>query len=67
MPDHLANALDFAQRARLTRDEGERGRLLALAAKHSEMAIAEAVPFVMAMPKRPAAASVKRAVKRKRG
>jgi hypothetical protein len=24
MPDHLANALDLAQRARLTRDEGER-------------------------------------------
>jgi hypothetical protein len=58
-PDHLANALDFAQRARLTRDEGERVLLLAVAAKHREMAIAEAVPFVMAMPKRAAAASVR--------
>jgi hypothetical protein len=64
MPDHLANALDFAHRAKLTRDEGERARLLVLAAKHREMAIAEAVPFVMAMPKRPTAASIKRAVKR---
>jgi hypothetical protein len=63
MPDHLANALDFAQ-PRLTCDEGERALLLAVAAKHREMAIAEAVPFVMAMPKRPTAASIKRAVKR---
>jgi hypothetical protein len=64
MPDHLANALDFAQRARRTRDEDERARLLAVAAKYREMAIAEAVPFIMAMPKRPTAASIKRTVKR---
>jgi hypothetical protein len=65
-PDHLAAALDFAARARRTWDHGERARLLALSAKHREMAIAEAVAFVMETPKRPAAASVKRAVKRKR-
>jgi hypothetical protein len=35
-------------------------RLLALAAKYREMAIAEAVPFVMEMPKRPTAPSVRR-------
>jgi hypothetical protein len=63
-PDHLATALYFAERAKRTRDEGERAGLLAVAAKHREMAIAEAVPFVMAMPKRPTAASIKRAVKR---
>jgi hypothetical protein len=60
-PDHLATALDFAARAWRTRDEGERARLLALSAKHREMAIAEAVAFAMGTPKRPAAASVKRA------
>jgi hypothetical protein len=64
-PNHLVTALDFAARAWRARDEGERARLLALAAKHREMAVAEAVAFAMETPKRPAA-SVKRAVKRKR-
>jgi hypothetical protein len=40
---------------------------MALAAKYREMAIAEAAGFVMAMPKRPAASSVRhRASIRKR-
>jgi hypothetical protein len=59
-PDHLATAMDFAARAKRTRDERERARLLALAAKYREMAIGEATAFVMAMPKRTAAASVRR-------
>ena len=66
-PDHLAAALYFAERAKRTRDEGERARLLAVAAKYREMAIAEAVPFVMAISKRPTAASVRqRAIAKKR-
>jgi hypothetical protein len=63
-PDHLAAALDFGDRARRARDEGERARLLAVAAKYRELAIAEAVPFVMEMPKRPAVLSVRRPVAR---
>jgi hypothetical protein len=59
-PDHLAAALDFDAHARRARDEDQRARLLALSAKYREMAIAEAVPFVMEMPKRPAAPSVRR-------
>jgi hypothetical protein len=65
-PDHLAKALYFADRAKRSRDEGERARLMAVAAKYREMAIAEAAAFVMARSKRPAAASVRRMVKRKR-
>jgi hypothetical protein len=64
-PDHLGAALYFAARARRTRDGGERVRLMAVAAKYREMVIAEAVAFMMEMPKRPAAASARRAVKRK--
>jgi hypothetical protein len=67
-PDHLATALYFAKRAKRTRDEEKRARLLALAAKHREMAIAEAVAFAMETPKRAAAAPVRRdAMGRKRG
>jgi hypothetical protein len=66
-PDHLAAALYFAERAKRTRDEGERARLLAVAAKYGEMAIAEAAAFVMETPKRPTAASVRqRAIAKKR-
>jgi hypothetical protein len=65
-PDHLATALEFAARARRVADEGERARLMAVAAKHREMAIAEAAGFVMALPKRPGAPSAQRAAKRKR-
>jgi hypothetical protein len=32
VPDHLATALEFAARARRTADEGERARLMAVAA-----------------------------------
>jgi hypothetical protein len=65
--DHLAAALYFAERAKRTREEGERARLLAVAAKYREMAIVEAVAFVMETPKRPAAASVRqRAIAKKR-
>jgi hypothetical protein len=67
VPDHLATALEFAARARRTADEGERARLMAVAAKHREMAIAEAAGFVMALPKRPAAPAVRhRASSRRR-
>jgi hypothetical protein len=65
-PDHLATAIDFAARAKRARDEGERARLLAVAAIYREMAIAEAVPFVMGMPKRPAAPSIRRVATRNR-
>jgi hypothetical protein len=66
-PDYLAIALNFAERARRTRDEGDRARLMAAAAKYREMAIAEAAGFLMAMPKRPAASSVRhRTSERKR-
>ncbi len=54
-PDHLTTALYFSERAKRTPDEGERARLTAVAAKYREMAIVEAIPFMMAMPKRPAA------------
>ena len=48
-------------------DEDERARLLAVAAKYREMAIAEAAAFVMDTPKWPAAASVRqRAIAKKR-
>jgi hypothetical protein len=53
-------AIDFAARAKRARDEGERARLLAVTAIYREMAIAEALPLVMAMPKRPAAPSARR-------
>jgi hypothetical protein len=59
-PDHLDTALDFAARVSRTREEGERALLLAVAAKYRELAITEAAPFVMAMPKRPSASSVRR-------
>jgi hypothetical protein len=65
-PDHLATAIDFAARAKRARDDGERARLLAVAAMYREMAIAEAVPFDIGMPKRPPAASVRRGARRKR-
>jgi hypothetical protein len=39
-PDHLATALCFAARAKRARDEGEWARLLAVAAKYRERAIA---------------------------
>jgi hypothetical protein len=66
-PDHLATAIPFAARARRARDDGERARLLAVAAIYREMAVAEAVPFVMEMSKRPAAGPLKgRTADRKR-
>jgi hypothetical protein len=59
-PDYLDTALYFAARVSRTRDAGERALLLAVAAKYRELAIAETAPFVMEMPKRPAASSVRR-------
>jgi hypothetical protein len=56
--DYLAKALDLAEHAKRTRDEGERARLFALAVKYRELAIAKAFPFLMATPKRPAASWV---------
>ena len=66
MPDHFDTALHLQARARRMRDEEERAHLLALARTHLALATGEARAFIRAMDKRPPAASVRRAVKRKR-
>ncbi len=42
--DDLAKALDLAEHAKRTGDEGERARLFALAVKYRELANREGVP-----------------------
>ena len=66
MTDNLSATLYFRARAQRARGETERARLLAAAEKFRKLAIAESGRFIAELPKRPAAASVRRAVKRKR-
>jgi hypothetical protein len=66
MPDHFDTALHLQARARRMHDEEERADLLALARTHLALATGEARAFIRAMAKRPPAASVRRAVRRKR-
>jgi hypothetical protein len=59
-PDYLAAALHFAIRGRRFLNDNERARFYAVARRYQTLAIAEGKRFVRDMPKRPAAASVKR-------
>lgn len=64
--DYLAAALHFFARGRRFLNDSERARFYAVARRYQTLAIAEGKRFVRDMPKRPAAASVRRVVKRKR-
>jgi hypothetical protein len=59
-PDYLAAALHFFARGRRFLNDSERARFYAVARRYQTLAIAEGKRFVRDMPKRPAAASVKR-------
>jgi hypothetical protein len=58
-PNHLTTALYFADRARRARSDDERDRLSAVARRYRVLAIVEGRRFILQIPKRPAASSVR--------
>jgi hypothetical protein len=64
--DHLTAALYFAACAKRAHNSAERAWFAQVALSYRMLAIEDGRRFAREVPKRPAAASVKRAVKRKR-
>jgi ATP-dependent DNA ligase len=66
-PDYLAAALHFAGRAGRFLNDSERARFFEVARRYRTLAFAEGMRFTRDMPKRPAAASVRRRDKAEAG